>query len=348
MADKELPLVSIIIPCRNEEMFIGPCIDSVLMNDYPKDRLELLVVDGESSDRTKDIVQGYCEKYSFISLLDNHRKIVSTALNIGIKRSKGEVIMRMDAHSAYEQDYISKCIKFMVEYSADNVGGVIHTLPGSKSLLAESIALALSHPFGVGNSYFRIGADKPIFVDTVPFGCYRREVFDRIGLFDEELIRNQDDEFNLRLIKNGGKILLVPEIISSYYTRASLLKLWNMYFQYGYFKPLVVRKVGAILTLRQTIPALFVGSLAFSGLLSFLSPIFCYLFIAVIGSYIVVDLGVSFLVALQRGLKYFLMMPLVFLTLHFSYGLGYMRGVFDFFLLRRYRTSKIKEVPLTR
>ncbi len=348
MADKELPIVSIIIPCRNEETFIGPCIDSVLKNDYPKDRLELLVVDGESSDRTKDIVKEYCEKYSFISLLDNHRKIVSTALNIGIKRSKGEVIMRMDAHSVYEQDYISKCIKYMREYSADNVGGVIHTLPGSKSLLAESIAFALSHPFGVGNSYFRIGADKPIFVDTVPFGCYRREVFDRIGLFDEDLIRNQDDEFNLRLIKNGGKILLVPEISSLYYTRASLSKLWNMYFQYGYFKPLVVRKVGAILTLRQTIPALFVGSLVLSGLFSFISPIFIYLFIAIIGSYIAVDVGVSFLLALQRGFKYSLMLPIVFLTLHFSYGLGYMRGILDFFLLKRYHRKKIKEVSLTR
>lgn len=346
--DKELPLVTIIIPCRNEEKFIGPCIDSIIMNDYSKDKIEVLVVDGESSDRTQVIVKEYCEKYSFISLLDNRKKIVSTALNIGIKRAKGEVIMRMDAHSSYERDYISQCVKFMGEYSADNVGGVIRTLPGSNTLLGESIAFALSHPFGVGNSYFRIGADKPKYVDTVPFGCYNKEVFERIGLFDEDLVRNQDDEFNLRLIKNGGKILLVPDIISTYYTRASLSKLWKMYFQYGYFKPLVVRKVGAILTLRQTIPALFVGSLVLSGLLTFISPIFFYFFIAVSGSYIAVDLGVSFFVALQRGFKYFLMLPLVFLTLHFSYGLGYMRGLFDFFLLRRYRTDKMKEVSLTR
>lgn len=234
--------VSIIIPCRNEEKFIGKCLDSIIAQDYPIDNLEVLVVDGMSEDNTRKIVKNYIQKYSFVKLLENPQKIVPTALNIGIKNAKGDIFIIMGAHSIYEKDYIFKCVKYLHAYDVDNVGGIGITLPGDNTIIAKSIALALSHPFGVGNAYFRIGSKEPRYVDTVPFGCYKREVFDRIGLFDEDLVRNQDDEFNLRLIKNGGKILLGPDIISYYYARDSIHKLWKMYFQYGYFKPSVAKK----------------------------------------------------------------------------------------------------------
>lgn len=341
-------MVSVIVPCRNEKGFIGQCLDSIIMNDYPKDNLEVLVVDGASNDGTKDIVKKYCSKYSFINILDNKKKIVPVALNLGIKSAKGEIIIRMDAHNRYGKDYISKCVKFLKEYNVDNVGGVCITLPGKNTLLAQSIALGLSHPFGVGNSYFRIGSKEPKYVDTVPFGCYKREVFQRIGLFDEDLIRNQDDEFNLRIIKNAGKILLVPDIVSYYYARDSVLKLWNMYFQYGYFKPLVVKKIGAVLTLRQLIPSIFVGSLLVTGIASLFIHKIIWVFLSLAMSYICVNLSFSILSAIKKGLKNTMFLPLVFCTLHFSYGLGYLKGYLDFILLKRCLKRNLSNISLTR
>lgn len=343
-----LPTVSIIIPCRNEEKFIGKCLDSIIAQYYPKDKIEVLVVDGMSQEGTREIIEEYDRKYTFIHMLNNPQKIVPTALNIGIQHAKGEIIIRMDAHNVYQSDYISKCVKYLQEYNVDNVGGIWITLPGSDTIIAESIALALSHPFGVGNAYYRIGAKEPRYVDTVPFGCYKREVFERIGLFDEELIRNQDDEFNLRLIKNGGKVLLVPEIISYYYARESLSKLSKMYFQYGYFKPLVAQKVGAVLTWRQLIPVIFVGSLIIFGIFSLLLKPVTWLFLAIILSYLIVNIGFSLLVALKKGLKYLFVLPITFATLHFSYGIGYLKGIWDFIILKRHKRKKIEDVSLTR
>jgi glycosyltransferase involved in cell wall biosynthesis len=347
VTDNQVP-VSVIIPCRNEKGFIGKCLDSILSQDYSKDMLEVLVVDGMSEDGTIDIIREYSTKHPYIKLLRNKGKIVPTAMNIGIQASHGEIIIRMDAHNEYEGDYVSKCVKYLTEYDADNVGGVWVTLSARDTLLAHSIALALSHAFGVGNSYFRIGAKEPRFVDTVPFGCFRREVFEKVGLFDEDLVRNQDDEFNLRLIKNGGKILLAPEIVSRYYARDSLSKLWKMYYQYGYFKPLVARKVGGVLTARQLAPGLFVSGLIGSGLLALVAEPFLWLFIAAALSYLAVNIGVSSALASEKGFKYVLTLPVVFTTLHFSYGLGYLNGILDFILLRKDKKRKIGDVPLTR
>ena len=172
-------MVTIIIPCRNEERYIGKCLESIINNDYPKDDLEVLVIDGVSDDRTRDIISKYTQQYSFISLFDNLKKIVPTALNIGIQNAKGDVVIRMDAHTTYEKDYVSKCVEYLQKRGVDNAGGVCVTLPGDDTVMAKSIALALSHPFGVGNSYFRIGLKEPKYVDTVPFGSYKKEVFEK-------------------------------------------------------------------------------------------------------------------------------------------------------------------------
>lgn len=344
----DLPFVSVIVPCRNEAGFISYCLDSIISQDYPKDRLEILVVDGISTDGTREVVKEYERKCGFIRLLENPRKIVSTALNIGIQNAKGNIIIRMDAHNIYEKSYVSKCIKYLKEYNVDNVGGICITLPANNTIVARSIALALSHPFGVGNAYFRIGSKKPRFVDTVPFGCYKREVFEKIGLFDENLVRNQDDEFNLRLIKNGGKILLAPDIVSYYYARDSLSKLWKMYFQYGYFKPLVAQKIGDVLTWRQLIPAIFVSSLMFTGVLSFFSKLFLCLFSLIMCSYLIANFGFSLAIAVKNGLKFLQFLPVVFFTLHFSYGLGYLKGIWDFIIRKKHLKKKIEDVPLTR
>lgn len=343
-----ISFVSVIIPCRNEERFISMCLDSIIAQNYPKNKLEVLVVDGMSDDHTREIVLGYAKCYPIIRLLENPKLIAPTALNIGIHEARGEIIMRIDAHNVYEKKYISKCVKYLERYKADNVGGIWITLPGANTLIAQSIAFSLSCPFGIGNSYFRIGSKEPRYVDTVPFGCYRKEVFDKIGLFDEDLIRNQDDEFNLRLIKNGGKILLVSEIVSHYYARENLVKLWKMYFQYGYFKPLVAKKVRGILTWRQTIPVFFVCSLILLFLLSFFSKYFLLLYFSLIGLYVIINFFFSFFISIKNNVKLLPFLAISFPTLHFSYGLGYLKGIFDFIIFKRHLKKKIKDIKLTR
>lgn len=340
-----LPTVSVIIPCRNEEKFIGECLRSIIESDFPLKDLEVIVVDGMSEDRTRHIVAGIFEKYPFIKLMDNPNKIVSSALNIGIRAARGRIIMRMDAHARYANNYIRKCVEHLETSGADNVGGICITVPPVNTLFAQAIAMALSHPFGVGNAYFRIGSGKPRYVDTVPFGCYRREVFDKIGLFKEDLIRNQDDEFNLRLIKNGGKILLAPDIISYYYSRDSLWKLSKMYYQYGYFKPLVLRNNKKLGSLRQLVPAAFIVVLLISLALSFAGEGYYQMFVFIVTLYAASVLAFSFSLSLKKGLRFFLVFPPVFSALHFSYGIGYLNGLFSFLLCRK---SNVSDVPMTR
>ena len=232
----------------------------------------MLVVDGMSTDGTRKIVAEFARDHPFIKLLDNPRRITPAALNIGIAQARGDIIIRVDAHSTYPPNYLSSLVAWQEKTGADNVGGAWRILPGGDTPMARAIAVGLAHPFGVGNAYYRIGASAPRWVDTVPFGCYRREVFTRIGLFDEDHVRTEDDEFNLRLRKNGGRILLVPEIVIDYYARESLPKIWRMYYYYGYFKPLVARKLGLVLSLRHLIPSLLVLTLAVSLLLGWWFP----------------------------------------------------------------------------
>lgn len=340
--------VSVIIACRNEKSYIIKCLDSIVANDYPKDKLEVLVVDGMSEDGTREMVESYTKRYAFTRLLDNPQKITPTGLNIGVTNAKGDIIMRMDAHNVYPENYISGLIAWLERSAADNVGGICITCAANDTPKAQAIAVGLSHPFGVGNAYFRIGASKPMWVDTVPFGCYRRAVFDRIGLFDEELVRNQDDEFNHRLIKHGGKVLLVPEIVSYYYARESFLKLWRMYYQYGYFKPLVLRKIGKVMTARQVIPALLVLGLFGLIVLAPWSWAMRLTLGAILAAYSVVNLGCSTIAAIKWGVRCGLALCVVFLVLHFSYGLGFLKGILDFLLLRKHLKRKIEDVELTR
>ncbi len=341
-------IATIIIPCRNEETHIGACLDSIIASDYPREQMEVLVVDGMSDDGTRAVVKKYSDAYPFIALIDNPRRIVPTALNIGIGRARGDVIVRMDAHNSYAPDYVSKCVRYLEEYNADNVGGVWITVSGADTVMARSIALALSHPFGAGNAFYRIGSKTPRFVDTVPFGCFRKALFSRMGLFDEELVRNQDDEFNARIIRNGGKILLAPDIVSRYYARPTLGKLWRLYFQYGRFKPLVARKIGSVTTLRQLMPSMLVSSFVILGMLSLLHSVFGLFFVILLSVYAGLTIALSAGLAVKSGLQHIRALPLVFWTLHFSYGLGYLKGIWDFCVLKIQKSTRIDDLPLTR
>lgn len=341
--------ISIIIPCRNEGVFISKCLDSILEQDFPKDQLEILVADGMSTDKTREILQAYAEKYAFIRWFDNPLKIVPTGLNILIRQSLGQIIVRMDSHADYPRDYIAQCVYYLNERDVDNVGGLCETLPGSESFMGISVALALSSGFGVGNSLFRTGGIKePQLVDTVPFGCFRREIFDKIGMFDEDLVRNQDDEFNSRIIKNGGKILLVPQIVSKYYARSSFGKLWRMYYQYGYFKPLTVLKLGGVMTWRQLIPSIFVVSLFLFGLFSFVFPVLKCMFLVECFLYLLANFTFSFLLALKNDLFLTPFLIVSFIIIHFGYGFGYLKGIFDFIVLKKHLHNKLKDVAMSR
>lgn len=339
-------LISIIIPCRNEEKFIGRCLNSVITQDYPKEKLEVLVIDGMSEDKTKEIIKEYSQKYPFIKLLENPQKFTPFGLNIGIKEAKGKIIIRMDSHASYQLDYVSKCLRYLREYKADNVGGVIKTLPKENTAVAKAIAIALSHPFGAGGSYFRtlggnkvlpsktrhgsyfrLGAEKPRWVDTVFGGCYKREVFEKIGLFSEKLIRSQDIEFNRRLKRAGGKILLVPEIVAFYYPQANLKNFLKHNLSDGTWTTYPLKFGIKIFSLRHLIPLIFVLSLMISAILIFFFPVFWKLFLFILSFYFLVSLYFSIKIAeKEKNFGYLFLMPIIFASRHFGYGFGSFLG----------------------
>jgi glycosyltransferase involved in cell wall biosynthesis len=335
--------VSIIMPCKDEEKFIGKCLDSIIANVFPKERLEVLVIDGRSSDRTKEIVQRYTDKYPFIKFMDNPFIIQTPGTNIGIRASKGDMIIRMDAHVGYPEDFISKSVQYLEESGGDCVGGFLVTKPSAETATAESIALALSHPFGVGNSYFRTGVNQPKVVDTVPFGCYRKEVFNKVGLFNENLNRTDDLEFNLRLKRAGGKILLVPDILSYYYARSTLMSLAKQNFGNGFWVLFSLRFVKLPFSLRHLVPFLFVSSLSGSWVISFFYEPFIYLLALIFGLYFCLNLFVSCHLSLRNGVKYFPFLVVTFLTLHISYGFGSLWGIFKL-LLAKLGLGKVKKI----
>jgi glycosyltransferase involved in cell wall biosynthesis len=331
-----LPLVTVIVPCRNEERYIERCLDSIAATTYPAERLEVLIADGRSDDRTREIVASYTGRYPWMHLIDNPGRIVPTGLNAGIRRARGELIVRMDAHAEYPREYLAQLVAAMRETGADNVGGRLVTMPVDSSLTARAIAKAVSHPLGVGNAHFRIGTTRRRWVDTVPFGCYRRELFGRVGFFDEELVRNQDDEFNFRLARRGGRVLLDPAIVVVYYARATLRQLARMYYQYGYFKPLVVRKVGRVMTVRQLVPPALFASLTTTGAVAVIEPAAAVLFGAVLALYATTLIGGGIRAGTGEGVRFTALLLAAFATLHVSYGFGFLRGVWDLLVGRRH------------
>lgn len=302
---------------------------SILEQDYPKEALEVLFIDGRSTDRTREKIELYAKEHPYIRLLDNPQQVVPYALNKGVEESTGEVVMRIDGHCTYPTNYVSELVKYLYELNADNVGGVWNTQPAHETAICQAIALASSHPFGVGGSMHKIGASEIMETDTVPFGCYKREVFEKTGLFDTDLVRNQDDEFNGRLINLGGKIFLIPQVIINYTARDTIAKMRHMYYQYGLYKPLVNKKLGAPATVRQFFPLLFLLGLVVGGALSLFVPWIACAYLAVLALYLVIGLVVGIMGAIRtHNPIMILLMPWVFLNVHLSYGFGYLRGIF--------------------
>lgn len=324
-------MISVICPIYNEEKYIADFLESLLNQDYSKDSLEVILVDGMSKDRTRDIISQYAEKYSFLKLVDNPQQTVPYAMNNGINNSKGDIIIRLDAHAEYPPNYFTILETKLKELEgAENVGGICITLPCNDSVTAISIAECLSNKFGMGNSYFRVGAKNVMSVDTVPFGCFRKSLFDKIGLYDTDMIRNQDDELNGRIIKNGGKIYLLPDVKIKYFARDKISKVRKMFYQYGLYKPLGNKKLGSPTTVRQFFPLLFVIGLVFGLILSIVFPILWPFYLAVIVLHLFIG-GREGLRSAEKTNRVgcCFMMPYIFLNMHICYGLGYLKGIYN-------------------
>lgn len=340
------PVVTVIVPCRNEERFIAGCLDSILASTYPREALEVLVVDGRSDDSTRSILADYVARHPVVRMLDNPRRIQPVALNIGIGAARGEILVRMDAHVVYPPNYITDLVAALLETGASNVGGVLVTVPANETAMARAIAVAMSHPFGVGNSLFRIGVRKPHWVDTVAFFCCRRETFERVGLFDEDAL-DEDSDFNARLIQSGGRILLVPNVVCRYYARGSLRHIARMAYQYGYSKPFVIRKLGHVKTLRQLVPPGFVFTLAATAILSLWMHAARLLFATTVAAYLLPVLACSLSIARKSGWRTAAALPLVFPVLHLSYGFGFLKCALQLALGSGRRARQL-ELPLSR
>ncbi len=325
----EKPFVSVIMPIRNEADFISRSLGAVLAQDYPPCRMEVLIADGMSKDTTREIIAQIAEGHSdkSIKVLENHGQIVPTAMNTALGEARGTIIIRVDGHTLIAPDYVSECVRALQLTGADNVGGRMNAI--GNSILGETIALATSFPFGVGGARFHY-SDREEWVDTVYMGAWPRQVFERIGNFDEEFVRNQDDEFNYRLLSHGGRILLSPKIHSVYYNRSDFFSLWRQYRQYGYWKVRVMQKHPAQMRVRQFVPPLFVGLLAIGAVLLPFSEPDRIIWMLAVGIYIVANLAASLYLATRRGLQYMRWLPLVFATLHFSYGSGFLLGLIRF------------------
>jgi len=321
-------MISVICPTYNEEKYISVCLDSILQCDYPHQDLEVLIVDGCSTDQTRSIVQSYVNKFPFIKLIDNFEKIVPAALNIGIAQAKGNIIIRIDAHAIYESNYFSTLVHYLQQLNADNVGTVCKTEVLNKTPKSLAIREILSNKLGVGNSTFRTEKGSLKEVDTVPFGCWKKEVFEKYGNFNIKLIRNQDIEFNKRIINGGGKIYLVPESFCTYFARETFSDLAVNNFANGKWNILTVWYTNYFksLSVRHFIPMLYM----FSLLIPLLGCIFYFPLIYIFLSIFVVYIGAIFLLCLSFSLKkqlniFYLLMG--FIILHFSYGLGSFIGL---------------------
>jgi glycosyltransferase involved in cell wall biosynthesis len=322
--NRDSPFVSVIIPIRNEEQFIAQCLRSVLDQDYPKDRMEVLVVDGGSEDRSREIITGFSSRYPRIKLLDNPQLNAPAGLNLGIWEAGGDIIVRVDGHCLLEPDYVSQCVRYLWETGADNVGGLMQAV--GHGYVGQAIALAINSFFGSGGSKFHY-ASKEQYVDTVYLGAFRRSVFDKVGFFNERLMRNQDYELNYRIRAAGGKILLSPAISSYYYGRSTLRDLWHQYFQYGFWKLEMLQIHPRSVQPRHLVAPLFVFSLFATGLLGFVHSGSFSLFLLAIASYLLTSLLSSLLIAGRKGWRYFPLLPVAFVVMHFSWGLGFLLGL---------------------
>jgi glycosyltransferase involved in cell wall biosynthesis len=320
--------LSVICPIYNEEKYIGQFLDSILKQDYPKDDLEILLVDGMSNDRTREIVAEFIDQYPFICLIDNPEKIVPYAMNRGIGMAKGEIILRLDAHASYQPNYFSVLVSGLKRLKADNVGTVCKTDVLNKTPKTLAIREVLGNKFGVGNSTFRTGITHEQEVETVPFGCWPKAVFEKYGRYDVRLVRNQDIELNKRILRGGGKIYILPDSYCTYLARETYHALAKNNYGNGKWNILTVyyTKMFSSLSLRHFVPLFFLLSLIFPLLLGLIWWPFVLLSAVSLLAYTSLLSFVSIKLSVQKGLNFFYLLA-TFFVLHLSYGWGSLMGL---------------------
>lgn len=332
-------IVSVVMPVFNEENYIEKCIDSLLLQDYPTEKMEWIFVDGCSKDRTVEILKNYQSKYpDLIKILNNPHKIVPYAMNIGIKASCGKYIVRLDAHADYATDYVSKCVYYLETTDAENVGGVAETK--ANGFMGNAIAKMLSSKFGVGNSQFRTNGESG-YVDTVPFGAFKREVFSKYGGYDERLVRNQDNEMNYRIRKNGGKIYLSNDIRLSYYCRDSIKGISAMARKNGMWNIITMKLCPGAMGIRHFIPFAFVLSVIGLCFLGFIHSVFWMLLGAELALYLMLD--ILFSAKKASSVREFFTLLMLFPVFHIAYGFGSLSGIIKLFSKEFKKKSYVNE-----
>lgn len=329
-----LPFVSIIVPCYNEDATIRHLLDSILVQTYPRERMELIISDGMSTDRTREVIAAFQIEHADLAVrvLENSVRTIPSGLNQAIRESRGEIIVRLDAHSIPIPEYVELCVSAHQSGKGDNVGGVWEIHAGAETWMAESISLAAAHPLGAGDAQYRLNA-KAGAVDTVPFGSFRRGLIDKIGGFDETLLANEDYEFNTRVRESGGTVWLEPSIRSVYFSRGTFGKLALQYWRYGFWKFKMLKRYPQTLRWRQALPPVFVLSLIVLIVLSLWIVFVRYLLAALLFIY-VISLGLAGLKLAFEKQKGFLLwgLPLATTTMHFAWGAGFLwSGVLSMF-----------------
>lgn len=319
--------VSVVLPVRNEEQYIAECVQSILDQDYPKEKMEVIFVDGASEDRTVERLKAFQREYPFITILDNPKKTVQYALNIGMKAAKGEYIVRMDAHAEYAHDYVSQCISTLQDTGADDVGGPM--VAKWRNNTQQIIAAAYHSPFAMGGGKFH-NKQFEGYADTVFLGAYRKDTLEKLGYYDERLPRSEDDDLNFRLIETGGKIYINPAIRSVYYPRDSYRKLFVQYMEYGLWKVAVIKKHKKPARISHLIPLCFVLFLLLFGLGSFFSRWILATFAGILLFYVGMNAYFSFTSPELFRFSDKLRLIWVHFILHLSYGLGFLVGIFRF------------------
>lgn len=322
-------MISVIVPIYNEEKYIERCVKSILEQDYPKDDLEVLFVDGMSEDATRDILADYSAVYPWIRVLENPKRIVPYAMNMGIDASAGDIIIRIDAHSLYEKNYFSALAGYLCSHpDIDNVGAVCKTDVLNKTPKTLAIREILSNKFGVGNSTFRTGITEAQEVDTVPFGCWRKTVFNKYGKYDVRLVRNQDIELNKRIRRGGGKIVIIPDTHCTYLARETFTELAKNNFGNGKWNILTVYYTREINSLspRHFVPLMFLISLV----LPLIASIFWWPLVLIAAASIIAYTSligtISLKLSMEKGLSFFRLVQ-SFFVLHLSYGWGSLVGI---------------------
>jgi len=316
---EDFPKITLLIVVRNEREYIKKSLNSLLNQTYPKKLTEIIIIDSESTDGTREYlkkrIKTLKKKGIDIKLFDNPKKILASGWNIGIKKAKGDIVIRIDAHSWIEKDFVSRSVEYLLKTDAACVGGPIQAV--GEGYIGKSIAYVLSSHFGTGDAKFRHSC-KEGYVDTIAYGAYWRKIFDEVGFFNENLIRNQDLDFHFRIKKKGGKFFLTPKIKSYYWVRSSIKDLIKQSFNNGYWNIITLHAI----SVRHFIPLCFVGGLLGSLVLGFFFLYGKILFGLILGSYILLNLFFSFKISFKKGIKYLLILPIIFLLFHLSYGFG--------------------------